>query len=240
MVNITQTPDRLVPRKPRMFIPGLPAHIVQRGNNRQPIFFEQDDYATYLSFLAEAIDRYDCALHAYVLMTNHVHLLITPDGEQAISRTMQYIGRYYVPYINNKYERSGTLWEGRFKASIIDSDTYLLACYRYIEMNPVRAEMVAEPADYPWSSHACNAFSREDALVTAHPRYLSLGTTARDCAANYQRLFIEQGEPLQLDEIRLHTQSGTPLGDQRFRQKIEDALSVPTGQVSRGRPEKGI
>ena len=114
-----------VPRKPRFFIPGLPTHLVQRGNNRQVIFFESVDYLYYLSLLSEARDRYECSVHTYVLMTNHVHLLVTPDNKHSISKMMQYVGRHYVPYINKKYARSGTLWEGRFKASIVDSSAYL-------------------------------------------------------------------------------------------------------------------
>ncbi|MFV8816808.1 transposase [Haliea sp. E17] len=223
-----------------MFIPGLPVHVVQRGNNRQAIFFEQEDYLVYLSFIAEAIDRYGCYIHAYVLMTNHVHLLMTPLNHDAVSRSLQYTGRHYVPYVNNKLGRTGTLWEGRFKASIIDSDEYLLACYRYIEMNPVRAGMVTHPGSYQWSSHACNAFAREDSLVTPHANYLSLGATAKKRAQNYRRLFEAQDDEGELEEIRLHTQSGTPLGNQRFRYQIETSLGVRAGQVSRGRPEKGI
>jgi REP-associated tyrosine transposase len=125
-----------MPRKPRMFVPGLPAHIIQRGNNRQAIFFKASDYRRYLTLLHEARDRYGCAINAYVLMTNHVHLLLTPDETTSVSRIMQYVGRKYVPYINLKYGRSGTLWEGRFKASLVQSSRYLLACYRYIELNP--------------------------------------------------------------------------------------------------------
>ncbi len=229
-----------MPRKPRMFIPGLPVHVVQRGNNRQAIFFEQEDYPVYLSFVAEAMDRYGCTLHAYVLMTNHVHLLMTPLNDGAISRSLQYTGRHYVPYVNNKLGRTGTLWEGRFRASIIDSDTYLLACYRYIETNPVRAGMVAHPGSYRWSSHACNAYAREDCLVTPHAKYLSLGASTQERVQNYRRLFDEQGDERELEDIRLHTQSGTPLGSQPFRDQIESTLRVHAGQVSRGRPEKGI
>ena len=131
-----------MPRKPRFFVPGLAAHVIQRGNNRQAIFFETADYELYLSLVCEGRDRYGCSIHAYVLMTNHVHLLLTPMEKSSVSRMMQYVGRHYVPYINAKYARSGTLWEGRFQASIVDSASYLLACYRYIELNPVRAGMV--------------------------------------------------------------------------------------------------
>lgn len=121
-----------MPRKPRFFVPGVPAHLIQRGNNRCAIFFEATDYEVYLSLLNEARDRFGCDIHAYVLMTNHVHLLGSPLDKTSISRMMQYIGRHYVPYINQKYQRSGTLWEGRFKAALVDTSSYLLACYRYI------------------------------------------------------------------------------------------------------------
>jgi len=134
-----------MPRKPRLFVPGFPVHIVQRGNNRHAIFFEDVDFEVYLSFLAEGRDRYGCEIHGYVLMTNHTHLLVTPREALSIGRMMQYVGRHYVPYINQKYCRTGTLWEGRFKATTIEASSYLMACYRYIELNPVRAGMVQHP-----------------------------------------------------------------------------------------------
>lgn len=229
-----------MPRKPRMFLPDLPAHIVQRGNNRQPIFFEDEDYVAYLSFIAAAALRYGCMIHAYVLMTNHVHLLLTPSSGTAISQALQYTGRHYVPYVNRKYQRTGTLWEGRFKASIVDSSEYLFACYRYIEMNPVRAGMVLHPANYRWSSHACNGLGAEDPVVSPHSQYLTLGAKRSDRARNYRLLFEGLNDDVVLDEIRLHTQSGTPLGDQRFQKQIEQALSVTAGYVLRGRPEARI
>ncbi|TGD76213.1 transposase [Mangrovimicrobium sediminis] len=229
-----------MPRKPRMFLPGHPAHLVQRGHNRQPVFFAEEDYLAYQSFLSQAIERYDCALHAYVLMTNHVHLLMTPSSETGISQALQYTGQRYVPYINKKYERSGTLWEGRFRASIIDSNTYLLACYRYIEMNPVRAGMVTAPEAYRWSSYACNAGTGEDPLVTPHSRYAALGTTRDECTRNYRRLFKAADDGNELQLIREHTRSGTPMGDDKFRDEIENTLSVRTGQPQRGRPEKPL
>ena len=133
-----------MPRKPRFFVPGYAAHVIQRGNNRQKIYFDEEDYGHYLSLLGKARERYSCAIHAYVLMTNHAHLLITPEDKTAISQVMQYVGRHYVPYINKKYTRTGTLWEGRFRASIVDSAAYLLACYRYIELNPVRPGMAQQ------------------------------------------------------------------------------------------------
>jgi len=137
-----------MPRKPRMFIPGVPCHVIQRGNNRDVCFYCDDDYLFYLECLKSACKRYHVSVHAYILMTNHVHLLMQPEDEVGITRVMQSIGRRYVQYINRAYRRSGTLWEGRFKASIINAEEYLLACYRYIELNPVRANMVTHPANY--------------------------------------------------------------------------------------------
>lgn len=226
-----------MPRKPRFFIPGLATHVVQRGNNRQAIFFEHSDYKVYLSLLDEACDRFSCAIHAYVLMTNHVHLLGTPTEKTSVSKMMQYLGRCYVPYINRKYSRSGTLWEGRFKATIIETSGYLLACYRYIELNPVRSGMVQHPGEYPWSSFLKNGLQLDDHLITAHSEYLNLGETSAKRASNYRLLF---DQPIPDDEwrtVRNHTQSGTPLGNSKFREAIEAALTVKTGQPIRGRPK---
>jgi len=141
-----------VPRKPRFYLPGIPVHIVQRGHSRQPVFFENDDYHTYLHWLSEAAERYGCAIHAYVLMTNHIHLLVTPEGKQSVSLMMQYIDRRYVPYINQSYGTTGSIWEGRYKAGMTHDEEYLLTCMRYIELNPVRANMVKNPFAYRWSS----------------------------------------------------------------------------------------
>ena len=147
-----------MPRKPRMFVPGIPAHLVQRGNNRQATFFEKQDYTFYLDTLSSGLRRYDAVLHAYCLMSNHVHLLVTPNREDSIPRIFQHVGRIYVLYINKKYKRTGSLWEGRYKCSLINADEYLLACYRYIEINPVSAGMVRGPEEYPWSSYRHKTF----------------------------------------------------------------------------------
>jgi len=229
-----------VPRKPRFFLPGYAAHIIQRGNNRQAIFFEDADFCCYLSLLNEARDRYGCTIHAYVLMTNHTHLLATPEDKTSISRMMQYVGRHYVPYINRKYVRTGTLWEGRFKASIVDSAAYLLACYRYIELNPVRAGMVSKPWGYRWSSYRCNALGFDDCLISAHGEYLRLGSSADNRARNYRALFEQAINDTEVSRIRSHTQSGTPLGNSRFCDEIEQLLSIRTGQAGRGRPRAGL
>lgn len=162
-----------MPRKPRFTLPGIPQHIIQRGNNREPCFFAEEDYRRYLDDLAEVAEKHGCRIHAYVLMTNHVHLLMTPAREHSISDTMQALGRRYVYYINKTYRRTGTLWEGRYKASLIDTEAYLLTCMRYIELNPVRATMVEHPGEYQWSSYAANAQGTTNPRITPHPVYLA-------------------------------------------------------------------
>lgn len=166
-------------RLPRFVFPGHPQHVIIRGNNREPIFVANEDYRFYLDKLQEACIKHLCDVHAYVLMTNHVHLLITPNNEDSISKVMQMLGRYYVQYFNCSYKRTGTLWEGRYKASLVDSEAFALTCYRYIELNPVRANMVTHPAEYPWSSYRQNALGLEDKLVTSHYLYDALGNSDR-------------------------------------------------------------
>lgn len=162
-------------RLPRYALPGQPQHVMQRGNNRSAFFVQRDDYTRFRSNLISACDRHGCAIHAYVFMTNHVHLLMTPTSATGISRVMQAVGSRYVPYFNQRYERTGTLWEGRYRAIAIDSNGYLFACYRYIERNPVRAGMVENPEDYVWSSYRANALGVRDRLVTRHDGYRGLG-----------------------------------------------------------------
>ena len=153
-------------RLPRYVLPGQPQHVIQRGNNREPTFAEPADYVFYLQKLKIACDQQGGVIHAYVLMTNHVHLLITPTRKVGIGKVMQSLGRYYVQYFNYVYNRTGTLWEGRYKATLLNSEDYLLTCMRYIELNPVRAGMVDHPAAYPYSSYAANARGATDPLVT--------------------------------------------------------------------------
>jgi len=227
-----------MPRKPRFFLPNISAHIVQRGNNRQPIFFDDDDRHAYLGWLKEAAERWECAIHAYVLMTNHVHILASPNTGDGISRMMQYTGRRYVPYINHSYGRTGTLWEGRFKASLVQSETYLFSCYRYIELNPVRAGMVEHPSKYPWSSHRHNAEGVADGLITEHPQYNDLGMTPTARQSTYRELFASELEHADTEAIRRCLQTGTPLGNVRFRDEIEHALGRKVGWAKPGRPRK--
>lgn len=224
-----------MPRKPRFFVPGLPAHIVQRGNNRQVIFFEETDYEMYRALLAAASERFGCLLHAYVLMTNHTHLLVTPQDKTSVSKMMQYVGRQYVPYINHKYQRTGTLWEGRFRAAVVETSAYLLACYRYIELNPCRAGMVRQPQAYRWSSYQRNGLLLQDSLITPHSEYQNLGPDDAKRAASYRRLFGQDMDDEELNALRDYTQSGTPLGGAQFRKAIESALATKIGQPRRGR-----
>ena len=201
------------------------------GNNRQAVFYEEQDYAAYLNWLREGATRYSCAIHAYVLMTNHVHVLLTPEREDCISRLMQYLGRHYVLYINHKYGRSGTLWEGRYKASLVQEEDYLLACYRYIELNPVRAEMVEDPGQYRWSSYGHNAQGQADALITPHLLYNALGRDGEERQSAYQGLFKAHVDEDKMTAIRESWRTGTPLGNDRSKAEVEAALGRKVGQA---------
>ncbi len=223
-------------RKPRFFLPNVPVHAIQRGNNRQAIFFDDADYKAYLNWLKIAADKYNCKIHSYVLMTNHVHLLVTPETSEGLSRLFQYVGRFYVSYINKTYGRTGTLWEGRYKSNIVEDEYYLLNCSRYIELNPVRAGMVKSPDRYCWSSYKTNALGLADSLLTPHPLYLQLGSNDGIRQLAYQGLFKTSFDIRILDDLRACLQSGTPLGNDKFKDKVEQVLKVKVGQVKRGRP----
>ncbi len=226
-------------RLPRYVMPGHPQHVIVRGNNRMPIFCADEDYRFYLEKLKQACDKHDCSIHAYVLMTNHVHLLITPQTEHGISKVMQMLGRYYVQYFNHTYQRTGTLWEGRYKATLIDSERYLLTCYRYIELNPVRAEgMVDHPGEYRWSSYRANALGEADALLKPHPLYLALGTSSLARQASYRALFDTHVEEHSLLAIRESLNQCRVLGSDIFKDQIEDALKRSVRPGNPGRPKK--
>jgi putative transposase len=227
-----------MPRKPRFYLPNVPVHIVHRGHSRNPVFFEVQDYATYAYWLSESAKRYDIAIHAFVLMTNHVHLLVTPVDVQGPSNFMQYIGRRYVPYINHKYGRSGSIWEGRHKSSLVDADEYFITVMRYIELNPVRAGMVEVPGHYRWSSFCHNAGVREISFIQFHPLYHQLGASPAERSNAYQALFSSHIEQSVMKKIADAWQTGTPLGNDRFREKVEAQLSRKVGQARRGRPVK--
>jgi putative transposase len=221
-------------RLPRLVIPGQPLHLIQRGNNRSVCFFADADYQFYRDTLRTVSERFGCAIHAYVLMTNHVHLLLTPDDEEGPGRMMQALGRRYVRYINACYQRTGTLWEGRYKSSLIDSDTYLLVCSRYIELNPVRAAMVPHPAQYRWSSYRHNAHGEADPLITSHALYGALGSTDVDRQQAYRALFATHLASPTLEAIRVATNDGAVLGPERFHEQIAAALQRRVTKLAHG------
>ena len=225
-------------RLPRFFLPGQPLHVIQRGNNRDPIFAADDDYRFYLHCLMEAADAQCLTVHAYVLMTNHVHLLVTPESESSLSKTMQSIGRRYVQYFNHAYGRTGTLWEGRYKSTLIDSERYLLTCMRYIELNPVRAAMVEHPGDYPWSSYLANAQGAPDVLIAPHSLYRRLGRADEERQSAYRQLFRAQIPKADVDAIRDATNKAWALGDSRFVSKIAALSGRRAVPLPRGRPKR--
>lgn len=224
-----------MPRKPRCYIANVPCHVITRGNNRQDCFFAEGDYEFYLECLRDACTRYHVSLHAYVLMTNHVHLLMTPQTTDGISRVMQSIGRRYVQHVNFKYRRSGTLWEGRYKASLVEQETYLLVCYRYIELNPVRAKMVTNPGDYKWSSFRQNTGLDEQRCVIEHECFRRLGSTKADRYLAYRELFsLMLGSKL-IGEVRRAANCSMPLGGLSFQSQIEQEAGSELGHAKRGR-----
>jgi len=225
-----------MPRKPRFNLPGIPQHVIQRGNNREPCFFTKADYHRYLDDLSESAARFSCQLHAYVLMSNHVHLLVSSAQAYGISQMMQALGRRYVCYINRSHNRTGTLWEGRFKASLVDSENYLLTCMRYIEMNSVRANMVEHPEKYRWSSYAANAQGQQDPIVTPHPSYLALGRSADKRQKAYRELFRQPMENQPLHEIRQALNGELVLGCSYFKDHIQDLTNRQARLGKPGRP----
>ena len=229
-----------MPRPPRYPLIGVPQHVIQRGNNRQPTFFTQDDFRFYRDCLTEAATHHHCEVHAYVLMTNHVHLLLTPRRAKAIAKVIQSLGRRYVQYINSTYQRSGTLWEGRYKASVVESETYLLLCSRYIELNPVRSKLVADPTEYPWSSYHWHALGKSDPLITDHAAYLGLGSTNEERHQAYRGLVRDQSDPARLQEIRDSLNQCRVLGSDRFKDEIEAALSRRVRPAKAGRPKTKV
>lgn len=221
-------------RRPRLDLPGVPLHVIQRGNNRASCFHTDGDRRLYLRCLTQAAARHQCAIHAYVLMSNHVHLLVTPSAVGAVAAMMQDVGRRYVRLFNMIHDRSGTLWEGRYKSSLIDSETYLLTCHRYIELNPVRAGLVGHPMHYPWSSHVHYALGERNPLITRHALFDQLAGD-RDA---FVALFHTEIKPEVLDLIRTTANRGWALGPEAFLDRIESALGRIARPPKRGRPFK--
>jgi putative transposase len=227
-----------MPRRPRIHIDGLPLHIVQRGHNRQPCFFAEDDYHAYSFWLNEALVECRCELHAYVFMTNHVHLLLTPKTAAGVPEVLISLGRRYVQYVNRTYRRTGTLWDSRYKSSLVQEDNYLLACQRYVELNPVRARMTADPAYYRWSSYRATGLGEANKLLSPHPLYLCLGETSADRQAAYRGLFRPELDQAAVSDIRLALMHGQPLGNERFRVEIEKATGITCEARPPGRPRQ--
>jgi putative transposase len=225
-------------RLPRLNLPDIPQHVIQRGNNKQVSFFDDKDYAVYLDKLKLYSKKYSVAVHSYVLMTNHVQLLITPETEQGVSQMMQALGRYYVRYINQTYGRTGTLWEGRYKSTLVDSDNYFLTVSRYIELNPVRAGMVAHPAEYTWSSYQYNALGKSIELITPHILYQGLAKTDKTRQKRYTALFDKMIPDSTLEEIRHSINRAWVLGDERFKQQIEKQTGRRASPLTRGGDRK--
>jgi len=208
-------------RQPRLDLPGIPQHVVQRGNNRLPCFLDDADRRRYLTLLGEALLDTGCKLHAYVLMDNHVHLLTTPPKIGAVARLMQKLGRGYVGQFNARHRRTGTLWEGRYKASLVDSESYVLHCHRYIDLNPVRARMTDDPTTFPWSSCASHCSLRQEAILSPHPQYTTLAATPEARAEAYRQLLHEALSDDDLKAIRTYLQQQRALGRDDFRAMVE-------------------
>lgn len=227
-------------RRPRMVIPNVPLHIIQRGNNRSPCFFAATDYLVYLDMLRECAEETECEVHAYVLMTNHVHLLISPSHADAPGAMMRRLGQRYVQYVNRRQGRSGTLWEGRFRSCLVGDERYLLVCQRYIELNPVRAGIVEAPEIYQWSSYRTNALGAHSKLVTPHPVYAGLAPGQPERLAAYRALFQEALPQHELERIRQASNGNFALGDDKFTESAAAALGrtvLPSQRGRRSKPE---
>jgi putative transposase len=215
-----------MPRTLRLILPGVAVHIIQRGNNRVACFKEDSDYLVYLAQLRQLSEKYECAVHAYCLMTNHVHLLVTPSRAGACTGLMRDLGQRYVQYFNRRHDRSGTLWEGRYRSCVVESSRYVLGCYRYIELNPVRAAMVHHPSSYLWSSYAVNSGMRADPLIAWHAEFFALGTNASERHASYRGLLEGTLDDGLHKMIRDSTNGGYPLASEEFIAKVVTPLGV--------------
>ena len=222
-----------MPRRARLALANVAWHIIQRGNNRSACFFREQDYLYYLHLLEQQSEKHECAIHAYCLMTNHIHLLLTPSEACGPSLMMKHLGQCFTQYINRSYQRSGTLWEGRFKSCLAQDASYALHCYRYIELNPLRARMTEHPGDYLWSSYRHNARGVKNGLITPHPTYLSLGNSALERQKAYRAMVASGISNEVLTSIRSATKGNFVLGNERFSREIEFALNK---RVSPGRP----
>ncbi|MCF5548882.1 transposase [Pseudomonas salomonii] len=225
-------------RRPRVLLPDIPLHIIQRGNNRSACFYSDEDYIFYIETLAVLAELYGCKVHALCLMTNYVHLLLTPTCCAGAGLLMKGLGQRYVRYVNRTCQRTGTLWEGRFRSCLVQQDNYVLACYRYIEMNPVRAGMVIHPGDYRWTSYRANAQGELSGFISPHAVYSELGSGSAQRAEAYRSIFNDRLSPGLIEQIRSSTNGNYVLGDQKFASEIAHALGKRVSQGVSGRPKK--
>jgi putative transposase len=225
-------------RLPRLVVPSQPHYVIQRGLNGLPVFQDTDDCTTFLAFLRSAARTYKVAIHAYVLLPGQLHLLATPSDEDGLGGMMQWLGRCYVPYYNQKYGRSGTLWHGRYKTSVVDAANFLLTCSRYMEYSPVREGLAAEPADYAWSSYPHHAGMRTDPVVTDHSTYWSLGNTPFQREAAYIDLASQDLTAAQIAVVEAAVLTGWPLGSDAFKKDLEQKARRQVLPAKRGRPFK--
>ena len=227
-----------MPRQARLMLAGYAYHVTQRGVNRGAIFVDDIDRQLFLHLLRSAFDKYHIALHAYVLMGNHIHLLATPTTPLGLANAMRVQGNNYVQAFNQRHGRSGPLWQGRFHSSMIDTDAYLLSVYRYIERNPVRAGMVTAAEDHPWSSAQGHLNQRDDPLLTPHPAFLAISPDTERRAALYAQFLRDTGASADVPAIRAHSSRQRPLGDAAFLQRVEETLGRSVVMRARGRPRK--
>lgn len=225
-------------RRARLVLPDVPLHIIQRGNNRHPCFISDGDFNVYLSMLREAASDLACSIHAYVLMTNHVHLLVSPLDTVSPSILMKTVGQRYSQYVNRRYNRTGTLWEGRFRSCLVEGERYLLTCQRYIELNPVRAGMVRSPDRYRWSSYGANAEGAQNKIITPHAIYCRLGSEPIGRQAAYRELFHDEIASHALDFLRRATNGNYAMGDEPFLERARQSLGRRVTPHPTGRPQK--
>lgn len=226
-----------MPRLQRFRLVGIPQLVVQRGIDRQAVFFDDVDYECFLEVLQGRATSYGVSVHAYSLMTNHIHLLVTPGEEDAVPRMMRHLEVRYVRYVNQRYRRSGTLWDGRYRARLVDSEDYFLICQRYIELNPVRAGMVSNPAGYRWSSYACNALGGADGTVMPLEAYMDLGATEHARQEAYRVFCCETADSCDVERVRAALRHNHVLGHDGFKRQVEAMFSrkVGAGRVGRSR-----
>ncbi|RYX94317.1 MAG: transposase [Comamonadaceae bacterium] len=225
-------------RLPRLSLPGQPHHVLQRGNNRQPIFACVADQQFLVDLLHENARHFDVAVHAYVLMPNHFHLLLTPADDKGLTLLMQSVGRRYVRYFNDSQGRSGTLWEGRYRSTLVEAAAYLLPCMAYIDLNPVRSGLVPEARDYPWSSHGHYAGLRVDKLITPHPLFWALANTPFAREAAYAEM-VRDGISAQMqDALTRAVLSGWALGSTDHLAALGKVSQRRLSPVAAGRPPR--